>query len=466
MSRPLRVAVVGAGPAGLYAVEHLLEKSGLDVEIDLYERLPTPWGLVRSGVAPDHPEKKLVIDRQFAFFLKNLRVRFIGNVEIGRDIRHAELAEWYDAVIYSVGANSDTRMGISGEELPGCWAAREFVSFYNGHPDYRHLKFDLSCERAIIVGNGNVALDVARILTMPVSELEKTDIADHALDILRTSKIREVVVLGRRGHLQGAFNNPELEELEHVRGVDVVVDGEDLPGENEVVMDGADWETLRKVKTLRRLVTRQPTAGNKRIVFRFLTSPIELLGDGKVEQVLVIRNHLERDEKGHLNARPTEDESILDAGLVLRAIGYRGTAFPGLPFDERRGVIQNQQGRVAENDHVLPGVYVTGWIKRGCRGIIGSNKKCSAETVHCLLEDMNAGRLTKATLDKEGVMAVVRERKPDVTLMSGWLAIDHAEREAGRLRGRPRVKVTDMTSLLKSASADALTLDRTVGELQ
>jgi ferredoxin/flavodoxin---NADP+ reductase len=218
------------------------------------------------------------------------------------------------------------------------------------------------------------------------------------------------------------------------------VDGEDLPTENDVILDHADWETLRKVKTLRRLVTRTPTPGNKRIVFRFLTSPVELLGDGKVEQVLVIRNHLERDANGNLNARPTEDESILDAGLVLRAIGYRGTAFPGLPFDERRGVIQNRQGRVSENDAVLPGVYVTGWIKRGCRGIIGSNKKMLRRNGALSAGDLQAGNLTEATLDKHGVMDMIKERKPDVTLMPGWLAIDHAERAAGRQAGRPRVK--------------------------
>jgi ferredoxin--NADP+ reductase len=464
MARPIRVAVVGAGPAGLYAVGHLLEKRGLEVDIDLYERLPTPWGLVRSGVAPDHPEKKLVIDRLFAYLVKSPRVRFIGNVEVGRDIRHAELADWYDAVVYSVGAASDVRMGIPGEELSGCWAAREFVGFYNGHPDYSHLKFDLSCERAIVVGNGNVALDAARILTMPVWELETTDIANHALEVLRASRIREVVVLGRRGHLQGAFNNPELEELEHLNGVDVVIDGEDMPGEHEVVMDGADWETLRKVRTLGRLVTRKPTAGNKRIVFRFLTSPVELLGNERVEQVLVIRNHLERGDDGNLSARPTEEESILDAGLVLRAIGYRGSAFPGLPFDERRGVIQNRQGRVTDNNEVMPGTYVTGWIKRGCRGIIGSNKKCSGETISCLFEDLGAGRLPESNLDRDGVLSVIRQRKPDVVLRNGWLSIDHREREAGRLQGRPRVKETAMERLLEYASED-VTNGRRLGAL-
>jgi ferredoxin/flavodoxin---NADP+ reductase len=455
MGRQPRVAVVGAGPAGLYAVEHLLEQTTVEVEIDLYERLPTPWGLVRGGVAPDHPEKKQVADRLFAFFLKSPQVRFIGNVEIGRDVRPAELAEWYDAVVYSLGADGDTRMGIPGEELPGCWSAREFVSFYNGHPDYSNLDFDLSCKRAIVVGNGNVALDVSRMLTMSPAELGKTDIADNALALLRDSQIEEVVILGRRGHLQGAFHNPELEELAHLSAVDVIVDGEDVPGEHDVALDEYDWETRRKVQSLRRLVSRPVTPGNKRIAFRFLTSPIELLGSTRVEQVLVVRNHLERDESGRLHARPTEDQSVLDAGLVLRSIGYRGTAFPGLPFDERHGVIQNEHGRVRDAHGVLPGVYVSGWIKRGCRGIIGSNKKCSAETVRCLLEDLQAGRLSRARLGANEVLATIRERKADIVLRREWSAIDHAERRAGRLQGRPRVKITNTDDLLRCAAGDA-----------
>jgi ferredoxin--NADP+ reductase len=362
-----------------------------------------------------------------------------------------------------VGANSDTRMGIEGESLPGCWAAREFVSFYNGHPDFSHLDFDLSCERAVVVGNGNVALDVARILTMPVSELEKTDIGDHAIAALHRSQIKEVVILGRRGSLQGAYNNPELEELEHLSGVDVIVQGEELPDEHDEFLMRADWETVRKIKTLRRLVKREPKAANKRIVLHFLTSPVALSGNGKVEQLRVMRNHLVLDVSGNLNAQPTDEESILDTGLVLRAIGYRGTAFPGLPFDERRGVINNANGRVFDTDHALPGTYVTGWIKRGCRGIIGSNKKCSGETVQCLFEDMLAGRLPPAALDKYGVLAIIQDRKPDVVWRDGWLAIDHQEREAGRSQRRPRVKIIEKDELLKCARG--LSLDLEVGEL-
>jgi ferredoxin/flavodoxin---NADP+ reductase len=411
---PVRVAVVGTGPAGMYAVGHLLEARGPNIEVDLFERLPTPWGLVRAGVAPDHPEKKLVTSRQFDFFLKHPRVRFFGNVDIGRDIRTSELSEWYDAVIYATGADDDTRMGIPGEALHGCWSAREFVAFYNGHPDYRDLAFDLSCQRAVIVGNGNVALDVARILTMSVAELAKTDIADHALAVLRRSAIREVVILGRRGLMQGAFHNPELEELEHLNGVDVSIEGDELPTDEAAVREGADWETQRKISTLRRFSQRAPSAANRRIVFRFLTSPVSIEGHGKVERMTVVHNRLERDAHGGLHARPSADTSCLETGLALRAIGYRGAPFADLPFDKRLGVICNTQGRVLNGDRIVTGAYVTGWIKRGCRGIIGTNKKCAHESVACLLEDLEAGRLPRHALTSEAVLTALRTRKSGV----------------------------------------------------
>ena len=449
--RTCRVAIVGTGPAGMYALEHLLETRDLDVEVDLFERLPTPWGLVRAGVAPDHPEKKWVVNRLFDYFFRRDTVRFFGNVEIGSDILHGELADWYDGVIYAIGANSDTRMGIEGEELPGCRGAREFVAWYNGHPDYSHLEFDFSTERAVIVGNGNVALDVARILTLPLAELEQTDIADHALVALRASRIREVVLLGRRGHLQGAFNNPELEELLHLENAEVLVEPDDLLGGDGVVPDGADWEARRKAETLRRLAEKPADSAEKRIVFRFLSSPVELLGDGRVEQVLVARNHLEWDEQGRSRARPTAEQDVLETGLVLRAIGYRGSALPGLPFDEHQGVVPNESGRVVENGKAVPGSYVTGWIKRGPRGLIGSNKKCARDTVRCLLQDLASGQLTAASLDAHAVLAVLRERKPQCILKSDWLRIDHAERVSGRAQGRPRVKLTTHSELLAAA---------------
>ncbi|MFE3055758.1 FAD-dependent oxidoreductase [Nocardia sp. NPDC059239] len=450
--QPLRIAVVGAGPAGLYAIEHLLEQGRFAVEVDLFERLPTPWGLARSGVAPDHPEKKLVIDRHFAFLLQDQRVRFLGNVEVGTVIHHSELVSWYDAVLYASGATDDTRLGIVGENLPGCWSAREFVSFYNGHPDHRDLPVDLSVERAVVVGNGNVGLDVARILAMPIRELERTDVSDSALHALRRSRIREVVVLGRRGHEQAAFKNPELEELERLSGVDVVVDEQGLPSVDSIEKDISDHAIRRKLRTLHRLAERPLTSTNKRIVLRFLESPVQLLGNDRVEQVEVMHNRLERDSSGKVRPRATGDSYLVNAGLVLRAVGFRGRPLPGLQFDDVRGVVVNDCGRVLDSEgHVLPRVYVAGWAKRGCQGIIGSNKKCAAETVGHVLADAVAVRSPERfALSRDAVLAQVRKRT-SVVLLEGWHAIDREERREGRRHGRPRVKIAERHHLLHTA---------------
>jgi ferredoxin--NADP+ reductase len=455
--KPIRVAVIGAGPAGMYSIERLLDSCGFAVEVDLYDRLPTPWGLVRAGVAPDHPEKKLVADRSFSHLLKNERVRFIGNVEIGQDISAEELAAAYDAVIYAVGASGDVRIGVKGEDLPGCLAAREFVGYYNGHPDYDSLALELSCKRALIIGNGNVALDVARMLTLPISELERTDIADRALAALRRSEIQEVVILGRRGVLQAAFNNPELEELEHLEGVDIVVEGEALPGVDDPVLASSNWEVRRKVETLRRLTARAPSQNHRQIVFYFLGSTVELLGTDRVTHARIARNRHVRDSQGQLQATPTGETSHIETGLVLRAIGYRGTPFPGLPFDHKLGVIRNLEGRILEeNGQVRQGAYVTGWIKRGCRGIIGSNRKCAYETVDCLMEDMEASRLARGLMSSPAdVMSLLLQRKSDAVSLTGWLAIDRAERDAGRTQQRPRVKFSDSPALLAAATNSA-----------
>jgi ferredoxin--NADP+ reductase len=462
----MRVAIVGAGPAGLYAAGHLLEHpagtyvdgrmvrlTDASIEVDVLDRLPTPWGLVRGGVAPDHPEKKLV-SHVFEAIAERPGFRFFGNVEVGRDVRHDELAQWYDAVIYAVGAANDAHMGIPGEELPGCWSAREFVGWYNGQPDFRDLEFDLSCERAVVVGNGNVALDVARILLLGADELARTDIAEHALEALRASAVREVVILGRRGHLQSAFNNPEFEELGELADVDIVVDLQGLPGKHEVVVDDADWTTARKAQTLRRYAQRAVSRDRKRVVLRFLSSPIELLGSDRVESVLVVRNHLECDSDGRLRARATDEESLIEAGLVLRSVGYFGSPIAGLPFDERRGVIPNENGRVLGPGGTVAGVFVTGWIKRGPQGIIGTNKKCARDTVRSLLADAAAGRVpTGAALDADSVARALATRKADLVDYAGWQLIDRFERRMGRIAARPRVKVTRIDDALERAGA-------------
>lgn len=448
----LRIAVVGTGPAGMYAAEHLLEDRNLDVEVDLYERLPTPWGLIRGGVAPDHPEKKLVIERLFDYFLKHPSVRYFGNVEVGADVHPDELTQWYDAVIYAVGASGDARLGIPGEDLPGCWSAREFVAWYNGDPDFSRRDIDLSHRRAVVVGNGNVALDVARILTMPVEELEKTDIADHALAALRKSALREVAILGRRGSLQAAYHNPELEELAHLKGVEVAVEGDALPDEDKALDHAANWETRRKLATLRTLCDQRADGAGKRILLHFLCSPVEILGDRRVEQLKVVRNRLEPDANGGLQARPTEEHSLIGAGLILRSIGYRGKPIAGLPFDDHRGIIKNTEGRICDDDGVVLGNYVTGWIKRGPRGIIGTNKKCARDTLRRLSKDIEAGQLPPAMLSSTEVLDKIRTRQPEVVLRPGWLRLDHAERTLGRRQGRPRVKFTEHQDLLAHAT--------------
>lgn len=440
-----RIAIVGTGPAGMYAAQQLLEQRGLDAEIDLYERLPTPWGLVRAGVAPDHPEKKMITDRLFRQIIGRPQVRFFGNVEIGRDIRVDELARWYDGVIFATGASGDLGLNVPGEQLTGSLSAREFVAWYNGHPDYRDAAIDLSGERAVIVGNGNVALDVARMLTLPIGELEKTDIADHALAALRHSAVREIVLLARRGIAQSAFNTPELEELLMLHDVAFRVEGEPLPQRAD------DWVGQRKLDVLRQLVARKPAEVNKTIVFHFLASPVAIDGAEKVERLTIAHNRLQRDARGSWQAVTTDARSVLSTGLVLRAIGYRGREFPGLPFEAQRGVIPNRDGRVLADGHVVPRMYVTGWIKRGPQGIIGTNKKCAKHTVISLLQDLATGAARHDVLDRSALDARLQQRGLNVVDLNSWLRIERAERTAGRESGRPRIKIADLNTMLSVA---------------
>lgn len=451
MSRSLRVAVVGAGPAGMYAIEHLLNERSLDTKIDLYERLPTPWGLVRYGVAPDHPEKKRVIDRTFKFYLSHPAVRFIGNVEVGKDISHQELSSCYHAVIYAVGAAEDRRLGIPGETLSGSFAARELVAWYNGHPDYSHLQFDLSGERAVVVGNGNVALDVARILTTPTEALEKTDIADYALEALRQSRIREVVILGRSGCQQAAFHGAELEELGYRSSVDIVVDQGELPNAQQLASVSEDWKVVRKVSLLASLASRVTKSANKKVVFRFLVSPVEFVGKNRLEKAVVAKNQLVPDEYGRRVLVSCGETHELDTGICFRAIGYRSVPLPGLPFDEHRGVVENSEGRVCDQGRIVPGTFVTGWVKSGPRGIIGTNKQCARETVFRLLEDARAGALLRPAVSGDRILEEVRRRKADVVEFVDWLNIDRAEVAAGAKLGRSRLKLTSVSAMLSAA---------------
>ncbi len=453
---PVRIAVVGAGPAGFYAAGHLLKDSAGRIEVDMLERLPTPWGLVRSGVAPDHPKIKSVT-RVYEKTAAHPRFRYFGNVELGRHVSREELRSYYHAVVYATGAPADRPLGISGEDLPGSWPATEFVGWYNGHPDHPHLEFDLSCERAVVIGNGNVALDVARMLTLSHEALARTDIADHALHALRGSAIREVLVAGRRGPAQAAFTNPELLELRELTGAEVLVDPAELERALAVPGPATDRTAEANVRILREYAEREPREGPRRIVLRFLLSPVELLPDehGRVGTVRFARNVLVPEPDGRLGAQATGELETIPAGLVLRAIGYRGTPLPGVPFDERRGVIPGEHGRVTGPDGRCPGEYAVGWIKRGPTGVIGTNKKDAQETVDAILEDLAAGRLPEPPApDPEELLATLRARQPELVTYAGWAEIDRHERARGEPVGRPRVKLTRLEEMLRVAAGE------------
>ncbi|MGQ0479899.1 MAG: FAD-dependent oxidoreductase [Pseudonocardia sp.] len=449
MDAPLTVAVVGAGPSGFYTAGALLDQAGLDVRVDMYERLSTPWGLVRAGVAPDHPKIKSV-SSVYSAIAAHESFRFFGNVHVGgpggRDVTREELTARYDAVVYTVGAQTDRALGIPGEDLPGSVAAVDFVGWYNGHPDFAHLNFDLSCRRAVVIGAGNVALDVARILCSPHERLARTDIADHALEALRKSSVEEVVVVGRRGPAQVAFTTPELKELPEYTesGVDV------LPEEVEAVADedALPRAVKRNLLIMRGYATGDTPLGPRHISLRFLRSPVEILGTDRVERIVLGRNRLRVGEDGWVSAEDTGERETWDTGLVLRAVGYRGLPIEGLPFDERKAVIPHDGGRVRDAERE----YVAGWIKRGPTGIIGTNKKCAVETVTRLLADLDSGALRRHERDRYAeIEPWLAERQPHLVTEQGWQLIDAAEQSAGEPHGRPRVKFTDREQLLDVA---------------
>ena len=457
---PLRVAVIGSGPAGFYASEHLLKREDVTVAVDMFDRLPTPFGLVRAGVAPDHPKIKSVI-RMYERTAARERFRFFGNVEVGRDVAVAELAERYNAIVYAYGTAIDRKLGIPGEELPGSHSATAFVAWYNAHPDFATAQFDLSGERAVVIGNGNVAADVARMLALTPDELAETDTADHAIEALSKSSIREVVVLGRRGPAQAAFTNPEVRELGEMLDADCYIDPADVELDEfsrEFLDSDADVTARKNVEIFDDFSKRPPAGKNKRIVLSFLRSPIEIKGDGRVERIVIGRNELVRDDSGTLRARDSGEREELECGLVLRSIGYRGVGLAGVPFDERRGLIPNDGGRVIDRPggEQVPGHYAVGWIKRGPSGVIGTNKKDSQETVTNLFADLDAGKVPERPLaaDPDAIVELLAERKPDAVTFEGWQAIDRAERAAGEPHGRPRIKfcrVDEMVDVARSA---------------
>jgi ferredoxin--NADP+ reductase len=466
---PLRIAVIGSGPAGFYAAGHLLADTSDRFEVDMFERLPTPWGLVRSGVAPDHPKIKSVT-RIYERTAAHPRFRFFGAVTFGEHVSREELLAHYHAVIYATGSPSDRPLGIPGEHLPGSHAATEFVGWYNGHPDHTDLEPDLlSSTRAIVIGNGNVALDVARMLVLAPSELAPTDTADHALDVLARSTIAEVVVVGRRGPAQAAFTNPELRELADLADADILVDPDELDAALAIVDPNADLTPTaqRNVEILRAYASTPPSDRSKRIVLRFLLSPTSLTPGptGHLSAVEFVRNRLTPSPGGGLRAEPTDERETISAGLVFRAIGYRGIPLPGVPFDERTATIPHDSGRVLDlsTRAPLPGEYVVGWIKRGPSGVIGTNKKDAQETVDAIFADLPAASSAPGepslahvpdTPDPAAIEALLRARQPDLVTYSGWESIDRHERALGAPSGRPRVKLTRIDELLRVAASE------------
>jgi ferredoxin--NADP+ reductase len=465
---PVRIAVIGSGPAGFYAAGHLLKDSAGLVEVDMLERLPTPWGLVRSGVAPDHPKIKSV-SRVYEKTASHPRFRYFGNVCFGEHVLREDLRSHYHAIVYATGSSVDRPLGIPGEALPGSHPATEFVGWYNGHPDHRDLEVDLlSSERAVVIGNGNVALDVARMLSLTHAELACTDIADHALEVLSHSRVEEIVIVGRRGPAQASFTNPELLELGELSDTDVLVDPAELERALAVPDPSAEENitTRRNVEILRSYSERAPSGKRRRIVLRFLLSPFALVADedGRVATVELARNELTPDEHGALRARASGERETLPAGLVFAAIGYRGQQLPGVPFDARRGVIPNAGGRVLDPDSgaIVPGEYVVGWIKRGPSGVIGTNKRDAQETVDAILADLAAetdddGRAVPPappSPDAAEVEELLRARQPALVTYEGWSAIDRHERALGEPTGRPRVKLTRIEELLRVAARE------------
>jgi ferredoxin--NADP+ reductase len=455
---PLRVAIIGAGPSGFYAAEQILRNPDTEAQVDLFDRLPTPYGLVRGGVAPDHPKIKSVT-RVYERTAAKEGFRFFGNVEVGRDLNIADFENHYHVIMYTFGAEADRELGIPGEDLPGSHAATAFVGWYNAHPDYADREFGLDqVKRAVVIGNGNVALDVSRMLALDDAELRRTDIADHAIEVLGGSAIEEIVVLGRRGPAQAAYTNPEIKELGELEEADIIVDPAEVALDPDsrawVDSDDADKTTRINVEIVEGYAGQQPEGRPKRIRLRFLASPVEIRGGERVESIVIGRNDLKMVD-GSLRAVDTGEREELECQLVLRSVGYTGVPLRGVPFDEKRGTILNQEGRVLESHGGAhrTGHYTAGWIKRGPSGVIGTNKKDAQETVDHLFADVAEGAvLDPADPGPEAIENLLAERKANFVSFSGWEKIDHAEVTAGQPHERPRVKFVQIDQMLEVAS--------------
>jgi ferredoxin/flavodoxin---NADP+ reductase len=452
---PLRVAIVGAGPAGFYTAEHLYKQKELTIQVDMFDRLPTPFGLVRNGVAPDHQKIKSVTN-VFERIAQKPGFRFFGYVELGRDLSVEDLLAHYHQVVYTTGAQTDRPLNIPGDDLEGSYPATEFVAWYNGHPDYRDYHFDLSRERVAVVGVGNVAIDVARILCRTPEELLKTDIADHALEALRHSKVKEVYVLGRRGPAQAAFTTPEIKEMGELADADVWAPPEEVtldPLSEQAMAESSDRGVARKVEILQAYAQNQPTGKSRKLIFRFLVSPVELYDDGhgRIKAMRLVHNELYKTDAGSLRPRATDRYEMLPVDIVFRSIGYRGVPLPGVPFHDSWGVIRNAEGRIVDSatGAALIGQYTAGWIKRGPSGVIGTNKPDALETVEKMLADLAAGRINHpAQPAPEALEALVRARQPNYCSYQDWQRLDALEVAAGKACGRPRVKLASIDEIM------------------
>jgi ferredoxin--NADP+ reductase len=460
IDNPLRVAIIGSGPAGFYTVSNFLKHKDLHVEFDMFDRLPTPFGLVRAGVAPDHQKDKSV-QRAYDKSAQIPNFRFYGNLEYGSDIHLDDLKKHYHQVMFSTGAPFDRNLGVPGEELDGSFSATEFVAWYNGHPDFADRQFDLTQESVAIVGIGNVAMDVARILCKTYDELAVTDIADHALEALKNSNVKNVYILGRRGPAQAAFTPPEIKEMGEFADADVTV----LADEAEVdaatmaqLEESGDKNALKNIGFIQEYAARELEGKSRKLTIRFLVSPTELIGeDGKVTAIRLVKNELVAGDDGSLRPRATDETEEIPVGMVFRSVGYKGLPLPEIPYHESWGTILNEAGRVVDdNGDQVTGLYTAGWIKRGPSGVIGTNKTCAQETVSCMVEDLAAGNIMApddASVD--GASALVFERQKDAVTYDEWLKINEAEVARGEAQGRPRVKFTNVQDMLNTAKASS-----------
>ncbi len=458
VARPLRVAIIGAGPSGFYAAGSLLQQKEVQVSVDMYDRLPTPFGLVRYGVAPDHQKIKTVT-KVYERTASDPRFRFYGNVDFGRDVTHEDLRQHYDQIVYAVGAQSDRRLNIPGEDLKGSLSATEFVAWYNGHPDFVDLDLDLSCQSVIVVGVGNVAMDVARILAKTVDDLKDTDIADHALSVLAKINVCDIYVLARRGPAQAKFTNPEIKEFGELDHADVVVNASELDLDALSAKEIENDTIAKKNMDILREFAQRPLSGKpRRVHFRFLVSPVEILGDdqGKVKGVRIEKNELRPTETGYLNSHGIGEYETLPAGMVLRSVGYKGIPLADVPYDKRSGRIPNQEGRVVDpvTNEVVLGEYVVGWAKRGPTGIIGTNKPDAAETVVHMLEDIGSTPLAPIS-DPKSIDAMLRERNLEFVTIEDRRTLDKREIALGAPQGRPRVKLTTVERMLEALNGNA-----------